>query len=618
MSEKKTNEERQKEVDRQLELMKAAIGDDNFSDSDDSDNSDNDNDSDSEDDDSAELKERNTKNAAMESARKFLWDEADDDDEVMLGGPFPKAAPTHASAAGAAAAGDNNGATAATSGRVGMFGASIFGGGRRSGGGRGGSGDYYNSEEDGLGHQNINLMDASEAHAGTTNNRSSSVSSSAHSKSRQSLSNLFLRGSPSMAASWNDAGARDSDEFIHESSKRPSYLACLGWTLMWALTLSLFGVFGYYVYDFATSLKPASQPMVVDHSSPTDGEAIQQALLDAQVVTLSQIEDPNSPQNAALKWITQDDATVMEDDAFLTQRYALAVVYFSTHGQHWTNSDGWMSKSGYCQWYGVQCLGTDTIIEQSNHNGPVFELNLSSNNIQGTIPSEISTFSELFFLDLQDNLLEGTIPNDLGGWTGLRMFSIGHNQLYGSIPDTLLSTSPDLHILSAGHNQFSGSLPASMGDVTSLREIRLEFNDLEGTIPASFHALDRLETLHLAGNKLQGSLPHAVYDMDRLETLYLHENMLTGELSPDFSRLTHLELLTLHHNRLVGTVPDVFSRTRFLQELHLHNNELTGTMPSSVCALTTEHRLTYLSATCTETDNAGELGVHCDCCSDCM
>lgn len=585
MSDKKTNEERQKEVDRQLELMKAAIGDDNFSDSDDSDS-----------DDSEELKERTNKNAAMESARKFLWDEADDDDEVMLGGPFPKAVPTPA-ATGAAGA---TGVPTPLPGRSGMFGASIFGGGRGE-----------NSEEDGLDHQNINLMDASEAHT----HRPSSVH-----KTRQSLSNLFLRGSPSMAASWNDAGARDSDEFIQESAKRPSYIACLGWTFMWALTLTLFGVFGYYVYDFATSLRPAATASpahpIIDHTSPTD-EALQQALLDAEVVTLPQIEDPNSPQNAALKWITQD-GTVMEDDAFLTQRYALAVVYYSTHGQHWSNNDGWMSKTGYCQWYGVQCLGTDTIIEQNNHNGPVFELNLSSNNIQGTIPAEISTFSDLFFLDLQDNQLEGTIPNDLGGWTGLRMFSIGHNQLYGSIPSTLLSTSPDMHIFSAGHNQFSGSLPAAMGEVTSLREIRLEFNDLDGTIPASFHALDRLETLHLAGNKLQGSLPHALYDMDRLETLYLHENMLTGELSPDFSRLSHLELLTLNHNRLVGSVPDVFSRTRFLQEMHLHNNELTGTMPSSVCSLTTEHRLTYLSATCTQTDNVGELGVHCDCCSDCM
>jgi len=577
MSDKKTNEERQKEVDRQLELMKAAIGDDNFSDSD------------SDTDDSEELKERTNKNAAMESARKFLWDEADDDDEVLLGGPFPKAAPAPAPGVAAAAA-DSSGGQARGGG---MFGASIFG--------RGGS------EEDGLDH-NINLMDASEANAGK---RAST------NKTRQSLSNLFLRGSPSVAASWNDANARDSEEFIQENAKGRSFATCLGWTFMWLLTLSLFGVFGYYVYDFASNLKPAEEPATsIDFNSPTDA-AIQQALLKAAAVTQAQIDDPNSPQSAALKWITKDGTTA-EDDPYLTQRYALAVVYYSTHGKHWSNSDGWMSKSGYCSWFGVQCLGTEAIIDQNNNNGAVFELNLSSNKLKGTIPAELSIFNELFFLDLQDNAIEGTIPNDLGGWTGLRMFSISHNQLYGSIPSTLLSTSPDLHIFNAGHNKFSGTLPEAMGTVASLREIRLEYNDLDGTIPDSFHALDRLETLNLAENKIHGSLPYAVYDMDRLETLYLHGNQLTGQLSPDFSRLSHLELLTLNHNRLVGTVPDVFSKTRFLQEMHLHNNELTGTMPNSVCTLTTNHRLTYLSATCTETNNAGELGVKCDCCTDCL
>ncbi|CAJ1945447.1 unnamed protein product, partial [Cylindrotheca closterium] len=76
---KKSNAERQREVDRQLELMKAAIGDDNF-----------DSDSESDSDDSLEqLKERSGSSSrnAVESARKFLWDEADDeDDAVLLGG----------------------------------------------------------------------------------------------------------------------------------------------------------------------------------------------------------------------------------------------------------------------------------------------------------------------------------------------------------------------------------------------------------------------------------------------------------------------------------------------------------------------------------------------------
>jgi len=581
MSEKKTNEERQAEVDRQLELMKAVIGDDNFSDSDDSDS----------DDDSQELRERSNKNAAMESAREFLWGEAEDDEDVMLGGPFPKQAPSLAPAE------STQSQSRASGSSVGMFGASIFG--------RGGG-----MEVDGLDH-NSNLMDATEARGRTAPLKSTD-------KTRPSLSNMFLRGSNTAASSWNDAGARDSEEFLVEDTERTSsYMASLGGAAMWMLTLALFGIYGYYVYDFATSLH-SSKPTAVDVDTPTTStdEAIRQALLDAGIAVASTLDDPESPQNAAFQWITKDGISI--DDQYLGQRYSLAVLYYSTDGSFWSKSDGWLSKDGYCQWYGVQCLGTDALIEQGNNNGPVFELNLSSNKLRGNIPAELTAFKDLFFLDFQDNQLEGTIPNELGGWTGLRMFSIAHNELYGSIPKTLLSTSPDLHILNAGHNKFSGSLPEVMGQVTSLREVRLEYNDLGGTIPDSYHALDRLETLHLAGNKLEGSLSHAVYDMDRLETLYLHDNALSGKLSTEFAKLSHLELLTLNHNKLVGTVPDVFSKTRFLQELHLHGNEFTGTMPHSVCKLTTEHKLTYLSVDCTKTDAAGELGVHCDCCTNCM
>jgi len=593
MSEKKTNEERQKEVDRQLQLMKAAIGDDDFSDSD------------SDSDVSEELRERDEgKSAAMESARKFLWDEAEDDADVMLGGPFPTAPAatlTHTESQGSSTGLSHRGST------TGLFRPSIFARG----------------VVDADGDMNINLMDATEARASHSSSSSKKrpplTNPFQTNKTRPSLSNLFLRGSTPRVPppSWNDAGARDSEEFMEESdSKRPSYMVCLGWTAMWALTLSLFGIFGYYVYDFVSSLAPArpeAQPIQpTPIPLPTD---VQQALVNAGVLTSELLQDPNSPQNQALQWMTEDGLAL--DDPFLSQRYALAVFYYSTRGPFWDESDGWLSKDGYCQWYGVQCLGTETLIEENNHNGPVFEVNLSSNNLQGNIPFEVSAFQDLFFLDLQDNHLEGTIPNKLGGFKALRMFSIAHNQLYGSIPEHFLTSSPDLHIFNAGHNHFSGVLPTAIGSVTSLREIRLEYNDLDGSIPDSWQALDRLETLHLAGNKLQGSLK-GVYDMDRLETLYLHDNALTGELSPDFGRLSHLELLTLNHNKLKGTVPDVFAKTRFLQEMHLHSNEFTGTMPNSVCSLTTQHKLTYLSVDCTETNAAHELGVHCDCCTNCM
>ncbi|CAJ1960434.1 unnamed protein product [Cylindrotheca closterium] len=579
---KKSNAERQREVDRQLELMKAAIGDDNF-----------DSDSESDSDDSLEqLKERSGSSSrnAVESARKFLWDEADDeDDAVLLGGPFPTKSSHHHK-------------------------------------------PLWDSSHRSQLDDSINLHNAA-ALGGAA---------AAEGKIRQSFSDIFLRGNnlnnrasttttttgnnnkklKTTAATWYDADSRDADDALDRKVKPKSvwsYLTCLWNLVLWFILLSVVFVFGYYIYDFAKSLKPEKSVEIDVTDLEKHASAVQKALTKNGVLIEEALRDADSPQAAALQWLSQDtfETSTKAKDPYLAQRYSLAVIYHATNGMHWANSDGWLTNAGYCEWYGVQCLGAETDITSHHGNGPVFELNLSSNQVKGTIPVELNALEALFFLDLQDNAIEGTIPEELGGWSALRMFSIAHNELYGSIPVTLLTTSPDLHVLNAGHNGFTGTIPPELGTATKLREIRLEYNSLYGHIPDSVRDLDRVETLHLAGNKLGGSLPIGIYDMARLETLHLHDNSLTGHLSNNFASLSHLELLTLNHNQLVGTIPNVFSNAKYLQEIQLHANELSGTMPHSVCSLATERKLAYLSATCTQTNVEGELGVHCDCCTEC-
>mmetsp|Transcript_33660 Transcript_33660/g.81607 ORF Transcript_33660/g.81607 Transcript_33660/m.81607 type:complete len:589 (+) Transcript_33660:212-1978(+) len=587
MSERKrSDEERQKEVDRQLEAMRQAIGDDNWSDSD------------SDSDDSSDLQQRNTtRGTAMESARKFLWDEVEnEDDHLYLGGPFPKKPSKPAAAS-------NPGAAARDSSGANMFRPSIW--------------ESHRSQlsmDD-----SINLMGADELRTVGVPDDGKPL--------RQSFTDMFLRGkrAPTKSATtpWYDADTRDADDDLDRKVKKKSkwsYLSCLWNTVLWAMLLSLLYVFGYYIYDFAKSVIP-EKPVQVDPTAlEKHANAVHKALTKHGVLAENApLEDLSSPQAIALQWLSEDTyvTKTKAHDPFVAQRYALAVMYHTTNGTQWANSDGWMTNEGYCNWYGVQCLGSETEITHHHGNGPIFELNLSANQVKGSIPVEVNALEDLFFLELENNELEGTLPADLGGFSALRMFSISHNNLYGSIPVALLTTSPDLHVLSAGHNGFTGTIPPELGSATKLRELRLEFNGLYGHIPDSVRNLDRLETLHLAGNKLGGSLPDGIFDMARLETLYLHDNSLTGRLSNNFARLTHLELLTLNHNQLKGTIPDVFSKSKFLMEMQFQANELSGTMPRSVCSLATEKKLSYLSATCTKTDVEGELGVHCDCCTEC-
>jgi len=63
-----------------------------------------------------------------------------------------------------------------------------------------------------------------------------------------------------------------------------------------------------------------------------------------------------TPQGMAYQWILNDDnidACLEPDRA--RQRYALAVLYYSTSGDGWTDRMGWLSELNECRWARVTC-----------------------------------------------------------------------------------------------------------------------------------------------------------------------------------------------------------------------------------------------------------------------
>jgi hypothetical protein len=67
--------------------------------------------------------------------------------------------------------------------------------------------------------------------------------------------------------------------------------------------------------------------------------------------------DPSTPQGAAFDWISKSDQARVDPLTYPTveQRYALAVLYESSGGSNWLNSDGWLSEDEECLWYGITC-----------------------------------------------------------------------------------------------------------------------------------------------------------------------------------------------------------------------------------------------------------------------
>ena len=131
-------------------------------------------------------------------------------------------------------------------------------------------------------------------------------------------------------------------------------------------------------------------------------------------------------------------------------RAALAALYHATDGPNWRNNTNWLTDQPLDTWYGVT----------TDDSGRVTELSLRDNRLNGTIPPEIGSLSNLSVLALGANRLSGEIPSEIGSLTNLKLLGLGGNELSGAIPDELAGLS-NLTELNLWGNHLSGRYPMS-------------------------------------------------------------------------------------------------------------------------------------------------------------
>ena len=233
------------------------------------------------------------------------------------------------------------------------------------------------------------------------------------------------------------------------------------------------------------------------------------------------------------------------DESIVVHHQSLRMLYTSTGGDQWKIKSGWDTETmppivgHFAQWHGL--FVRDEALTQ---------IELSRNNLRGTLPPELGRLSRLRKLSLERNHLTGSIPPAFGKLASLKILHLRGNWLTGLPPE--IGNLSNLRILYLGDNQLT-TLPLELGKLSNLRVLRLQGNYLT-ILPSELGNLLNLRDLRLQGNRLT-KLPREIGKLANLEYLDLSSNQLSGEVPSELCQLSRLEVLYLGENNLTGSLP---------------------------------------------------------------
>jgi hypothetical protein len=166
---------------------------------------------------------------------------------------------------------------------------------------------------------------------------------------------------------------------------------------------------------------------------------------------------PGSCQLQAREWLKSNNDIFLFAPERIHQRYALSVFYCETNGDAWLQNNSWLSDLHECDWFNG--IGSDGCGRSED----LVVLRLPDNQLDGTLPPELSLVTSLRELTLSANFLRGTIPEEYVKLKALDTFSLSFNFLRGSIPDFLFKLQT-MTYLDLSQNDFSGTIPEDLAD----------------------------------------------------------------------------------------------------------------------------------------------------------
>jgi len=214
---------------------------------------------------------------------------------------------------------------------------------------------------------------------------------------------------------------------------------------------------------------------------------------------------------------------------------ALVAIYNAMNGANWSHKLNWLNGNVQ-NWQGVTL----------SSEGRVTKLNLTVNNLKGSIPSEIGQLTALRILNLGNNKYV-----EIGGEP---------NYLMSSTLPVSMTNLVNLEVLSMDGLSFNSELTDVFSGMAKLRELYLNQNGFNNTqLPIGILSCSKLERLAIEGNFLS-QLPDLT-GLTNLQNFTAYSNLFTFEdLEPNWTisgfnySPQHLVGQSLALNPIVGTL----------------------------------------------------------------
>ncbi|XP_022632101.1 LRR receptor-like serine/threonine-protein kinase GSO2 [Vigna radiata var. radiata] len=263
------------------------------------------------------------------------------------------------------------------------------------------------------------------------------------------------------------------------------------------------------------------------------------------------------------------------------------------------------------------------------------QLDLSMNQISGTLPSNLATmFPSLKELYLDTNKLNGTISEDLRFPAELEVLYLTSNSLKGVLTDSHFYNMTKLKTLALSNNSLALEISQNWTSTFQLKFIELRSCKLGPLFPKwlekqnEFHILDisnsgisdkvpkwfwtkfglsNWMTIDISCNNLQGTIPNLPIQ-NHYSSLNLASNQFEGHVPQFFRDSIDLDLsnnkftnsswflcssgvvetlyrLDLSNNMFSGQIPDCWTHFKSLAYLNMSQNKFSGEIPSSMGSL---------------------------------